>query len=141
MRLVLDTSVLVTAIRAPAGAAARLLTAALRREVDVFLSTPLLLEYEAVMTRPEHLAVAGLSSEDVNRILDAYTLVAHPVQMFFSWRPFLRDSNDEMVLETAVNGQVEAIVTFNARDFAGVHERFGVAVTTPKDIVRRLAQP
>ena len=93
------------------------------------------------MTRPEHLAVAGLSSEDVNRILDAYTLVAHPVQMFFSWRPFLRDSNDEMVLETAVNGQVEAIVTFNARDFAGVHERFGVAVTTPKDIVRRLAQP
>ena len=132
---------MVTAIRAPAGAAARLLTAALRYEVDVFISTPLLLEYEAVMTRPEHLAVAGLTSEDVNHILDAYAIVAHRVQMFFSWRPFLKDPSDEMVLETAFNGQVEAIVTFNARDFIGVRESFGIAVTTPKDIVGRLVQP
>jgi predicted nucleic acid-binding protein len=56
----------------------------------------------------------------------------------FLWRPRLRDADDDMVLEAAVNGRAEAIVTFNARDFAGVADEFGLALLTPNAILRRM---
>ena len=64
--------------------------------------------------------------------------VAEPVEPHFLWRPRLRDADDDMVLEAAVNGRAEAIVTFNARDFAGVADEFGLALLTPNAILRRM---
>ena len=138
MRLVLDTDVMVAAIRSDAGASRRLLLAVLRREYELLLSVPLLIEYQAVLTRSEHLVAAGLSEGDVGALLDAVAAVATPVRLAFLWRPVLKDPNDEMVLEVAVNGRADRLVTFNRRDFAAAGTRFGIAVSSPGEAVRDL---
>ena len=131
MRLVLDTATMVAAIRSDAGASHRLLGAALERRFTLLASVPLMIEYQAVMTRPEHLEASGLSAGDVGILLDAVAAVAEPVRLAFLWRPAVRDPDDDMVLEAAANGRADAIVTFNVRDFREVARQFGIKVLTP----------
>jgi len=131
MRLILDTAAMVAAIRSDAGASRRLLVAALERRFTLLASVPLMIEYQAVMTRPEHLKASGLSVDDVDVLLDAVAAVIEPVRLAFLWRPAVRDPNDDMVLEAAVNGQADAIVTFNIRDFGEMAKRFGIEVLQP----------
>lgn len=138
MRLVLDTSTMVTAIRNSAGASGRLLTAALERRLTLVASVPLVIEYEAVMTRPEHLEASGLTKLQVSNLLDAVTAVAEEVRLAFLWRPTLPDPDDDMVLETAVNGRAGVIATFNISDFRGVAPQFGVEILAPRDALWRL---
>jgi putative PIN family toxin of toxin-antitoxin system len=142
MRVVLDTAVLVAAIRSDAGASRWLLRAALERRHGLILlvSVPLLIEYEAVMTRAEHLKASGLSIGDVEALLDAVAAVAEPVRLAYLWRPTLSDVDDDMVLEAAVNGRADGIVTFNLRDFIGPAEQFGIKVERPGDAVQRLEE-
>jgi predicted nucleic acid-binding protein len=102
------------------------------------MSTPLILEYEAVLTRPEHLQASGLSIGEVEEMLDLICATGIQVRMTESWRPMLRDPDDEMVLATGINGQAEAIVTFNRADFAGVSANFGIEVLSPQEALRRL---
>src|SRR5436853_5742872 len=84
MRLVLDTAAMVAAIRSDTGASRQLLRAVLQREgVTLLVSVPLLIEYEAVMTRPEHLMVAGLTAPEVGTLLDVVAAVAEPVRLAF----------------------------------------------------------
>ena len=94
---------------------------------------PLILEYEAVLTRPEHLEASGLTSSQVNEVLDALVKVSIPVPLRFLWRPRLKDPADEMVLETAVNGAAEWLVTFNLRHLANAAREFGIHVARPCD--------
>ena len=98
----------------------------------------LFVEYEAVLKRPEHLAQSELSRREIDTILDVLAAVAERIEPYFLWRPRLRDPNDDMVLETAVNGRAEGIATFNTRDFADVARDFGVAVLAPADVLRRI---
>jgi predicted nucleic acid-binding protein len=79
-----------------------------------------------------------LSAEDVGRLPDAIASVAEPVRLAFLWRPSLRDADDDMVLEVAVNGQADAIVTFNRRHFRPATERFGIEILSPGAAVERL---
>ena len=139
MRLVFDTDVMVAAIRSDAGASRRLLEAVLerRRGLTLLVSVPLMFEYEAVMTRPEHLRVAGLSAADIGALLDAVAAVAEPVSLAYLWRPALRDVDDDMVLEAAVNGRADGIVTFNQRDFDVSVKQFGIRALLPGIAVRR----
>jgi putative PIN family toxin of toxin-antitoxin system len=138
MRLVVDTSVMVAAIRSDAGASRYLLLAALEGRFTMLASVPLLTEYQAVMTRQEHLAASGLSAADVETLLDAVAAVAEPVLLDFLWRPTLPDPDDDMVLETAANGRANAIVTFNRRHFGPAMKRFGLEVLSPADAIGRL---
>jgi putative PIN family toxin of toxin-antitoxin system len=138
MRLLLDTDVLVAAIRSSAGASQRILRASLERRCTLLLSVPLVIEYQAVMTRAEHLKAAGLSAEEVGDLLDALVKVAEPVRLAFLWRPQLADPNDEMVLEAAVNGQADRLVTFNRKHFGDAGKRFGIAVSGPGELVAAL---
>src|SRR5262249_19084303 len=138
MRIVLDTSVMVAAIRSNLGASNRLLVAGLERRVTMVASTPLLIEYEAVMTRPEHLAASRLTAAEVGAVLDAVAATSDPVQLAFLWRPTLRDPDDDMVLETAVNGGADAIVTFNQRDFAAAGPRFGIRTMTSAEVLKEI---
>jgi predicted nucleic acid-binding protein len=108
------------------------------RRFTPLVSTPLLIEYAAVMTRMEHLSASGLTEEEVGVILDAVAAAAEPVRLAFLWRPAVRDPDDDMVLETAANGRADAIVTFNRRDFAAVAQRFGIQVLSPGEAVRLL---
>jgi putative PIN family toxin of toxin-antitoxin system len=139
MRLVLDTNVLVAATRSRAGASNRLVDAALRRRFTLLVSVPLFVEYEAVMTRPEHLAASGLTAAEVRILLDAVAAAAEPVLLSFLWRPLLRDANDDMVLETAINGRADGLVTFNAADFVG-SDRFGVRIISPVTALRETGE-
>lgn len=136
----LDTAAMVAAIRSDAGASRWLLRSALerRRGLTLLVSVPLLIEYEAVMTRAEHLKAAGLSVADVAVLLDAIAAVAEPVRLAYLWRPTLPDADDDMVLEAAVNGRADIIVTFNLRDFGPSAEQFGIAILPPGEAVKRL---
>lgn len=131
MRLVLDAAAFVAALRSDAGASRRLLIASIEGRVRPLASVPLLIEYEAVATRAEHPEHAGLSAADVGAILDAVAAVALPVRLAFLWRPVLRDADDDMVLETAVNGQADVIATFNVRDFEGAAKGLGLRILSP----------
>ncbi len=136
-RTVLDTDVLVAAIRSARGASRVLLTAALERRYPLLASVPLMLEYEAVLTRPEHLAAAGISAADVQVLLDAIAAIVEPIRISYLWRPLLPDAQDDMVLETAVNGRADVLVTFNRGHFEPA-ATFGIRITTPGEAVQRL---
>src|SRR5437879_11714847 len=114
---VLDTNVLVAAFRSDTGASRQVLEAARARRFDLLLSVPLMLEYESVLIRPEHLAASGASREDVSAVLDELASVGKRVEIMIRTRPMLPDPNDEMVVETAINGRAGAIVTFTADAF------------------------
>src|SRR5712691_10411476 len=101
MKIVLDTDVLIAAVRSRQGASRVWVRAILSREATLLLSVPLALEYEAVLTRPEHLAASGANVEQMHALVDALCAVCAPVEIPFRWRPMLRDPNDEMVLEVA----------------------------------------
>lgn len=138
VRVVLDTDVLVAAIRSDAGASRRLFENALDARYPLLVSVPLLVEYEAVLTRPEHLAESRLSAGDVQALLDAVAVVAEPVRLSYLWRPILSDAQDDMVLETAVNGRADLLATFNQRDFTRAMATFALEVLRPADALRRL---
>jgi putative PIN family toxin of toxin-antitoxin system len=135
---VLDTDVIVAALRSDRGASRQLLLAALNQQFELRLSVPQILEYEAVLTRPEHLTACGLSSSEVGHVLDDLAAVARPVRLAFQWRPRLSDPDDDMVLETAMNGSASAIVTFNQRDFVSGIKGFGCAVMLPATALQQI---
>ena len=130
MKVTLDTDVVVAALRSRRGASRAWLRAILSGEATLLLSVPLALQYEAVLTRPEHLVASGASVDQIGMLLDALCAVCTPVEVSFLWRPMLRDTDDEMVLEAAVNGRAGRLLTFNQRDFADA-DRLGVWVEQP----------
>ena len=136
--MVLDTDVVVAAMRSPRGASAAILRAAREGQVTLLASVPLALEYEGVLSRAEHRLAAGLSEREVRIFLTAVVALAEPVTTYFLWRPQLHDPADEMVLEAAVNGRADALVTFNGRDFGTVPAQFGVEVLLPREAIRRI---
>ena len=138
MRFVLDTDVVVAAMRSPTGASAALVRAAREKRATLLLSVPLAVEYEAVCRRAEHQMAARLSLRQVEIFLNGVIAIAEPVHTHFLWRPQLRDPNDEMVLEAAVNGRAAAMVTFNVRDYGTAPSKFGVDVLLPRDAIARI---
>jgi len=138
MRIVLDTDVMVAAMRSDQGASRQLLLAALDRRIVALASVPLMLEYEAVLTRPEHLDWIGLTAGEVNQVLDALAAVVERVPLRFHWRPQLGDPNDEMVLETAVNGSADRLATFNMRHLGPAARTFGIGAAQPGVIWREI---
>lgn len=104
------------------------------------LATPaLFLEYEEVLKRPEQREVTGLSLLDVDRLLGALAVTVEPVEVHVTWRPQLKDADDELVFEAAVNGQADALVTHNVRDFSEAAPRFGLRIARPSDLLKELA--
>jgi predicted nucleic acid-binding protein len=99
---------------------------------------PLFLEYEDVLKRPEHRLVHGLSSEEVDEFLRELAALIEPVELHFRWRPQVHDSNDEMVLEAAINGDADALVTYNTSNFSAAAERFDLPVLTPAAVLKKV---
>lgn len=124
---------MVAALRSNKGASRQLLIFALGKRFELLLSVPLMFEYEAVLKRPEHLRKVGATRDNVDEILDALAGVGVPVTSRFSWRPELTDPADEMVLEAAVNGVANFIVTFNVAHFRPATSRFGIHVIRPPE--------
>lgn len=108
------------------------------KKLKLLLSVPLLLEYESKLTSPEQRIVTGLSMADIEQFLDRMIALSEPVNNHFRWRPQLRDPGDEMVLETAINGEADFLVTHNVRDYGNVPLRFKIDLLTPGEFLRRL---
>ncbi len=138
LRMVLDTDVVVAGFAGGSGASRRLLMAALDEEIRLLLSTPLSIEYEAVLTRPAVLAMAGVSAEEVAVALDEFVTLCVPVALDYRWRPQARDPNDDLVLETAINGGADVVASFNVADMRAGARRFGIPVERPGAVVRRM---
>lgn len=132
--VVLDTNVVVSALRSQRGASFQVLTAVGGESFDIAISVPIVLEYEAALVAQR---APGITERDVRIALDYLCEVGLEQQVFFLWRPTLRDPNDDMVLELAVAAGCSAIVTYNIRDFRGT-ERFGIEVWSPADLLRKV---
>jgi putative PIN family toxin of toxin-antitoxin system len=138
MRLVLDTDVMVAAMRSPSGASAALLGLLLQGEGVWLLSVAMAFEYEAICMLADHRLAANATSEDVTNLLQTIVDVIVPVEVHYQWRPQLTDAGDEIVLEAAVNGRGDAIVSFNHRDYKDAPRRFGIALRTPAEVLREI---
>ena len=128
LRVVLDTSVLVAALRSRRGASFELMSRLGKGMFEIALSVPLVLEYEDALLR--HVASSPFTEDDVRTLIDYMCDIAVLQEIFFLWRPYLRDQNDDHILELAVAARCRAIVTHNIRDFSGA-TKFGVEVMTP----------
>lgn len=116
LRVILDTSVLVAATRSREGASFHLLSMLPSRDFEIALTVALYTEWQAVLTRPEHLP-PGATVESALAFLRYLAALAHLQDVHFLWRPFLRDPDDDMVLECAVASGSQFIVTHNIKDF------------------------
>ena len=138
MRIVLDTSVLVAGFRSRLGASNQILQRVAKGTIRPLVTTALFLEYEDVLLRAEHRLVSGMSEDDVRAALAAIASAAEAVEVHFRWRPQLADPSDELVLEAAVNGRADAIVTFNGGHFKGAPGRFGIKLWKPAEALREI---
>ena len=137
-RTVLDTSVVAAALRSRGGAANAVLRLVAERRLRALATPPLFLEYEEVLKRPEQQLAHGLALEEVDEFLSELAALIVPVETRFLWRPQLSDSGDEMVLEAAINGEADALITYNVGDFAEAGARFGIAILRPGELLRRI---
>ena len=133
--MVLDTSVLISALRSSTGASAEIVRLVLRREIAALMDYKLACEYRDVALRAEHLDASGKSQMETALVLDAIEAVAEPVFVAFRHRPLSPDANDDMVLDVAINGSADAIVTNNTRDFLEAARSFHVGVLTPAEML------
>ena len=138
MRIVMDTDVLVAALRSSTGASRAVYQLLREGAIEGAASVALFLEYETVLLREEHLEATGLNHDDVDLILNELAAILRPVAPYFQWRPTLSDPDDERVFETAINGQADVLVTFNVRDYLPAANRFNLAVLRPGEFLRRL---
>jgi len=125
-------------MRSPLGGAAELLRRIRAGSATMVLSVALALEYESQCLMAEHRLASGLGEAEVTTFLDRLIAMAEPVQLFFRWRPQLRDPGDELVLEAAVNGRASAIVTFNEKHLREAQTSFDIEVLRPGEVLRRL---
>lgn len=136
-RVVVDTNVLVAALRSRRGASFRLIRLVGRERFTTVLSVPLVLEYESAAKAQSR--AMGLRHSDIDDVIDYLCRVSERRQIFYLWRPVLRDANDDMVLELAVEAEADAIVTHNVRDFAAAAE-FGIRILRPQDFLREIGE-
>ena len=131
--IVLDTNVIIDALRSRRGASNKLLSLVGTQRFEIHDSVALILEYEEVLQRQRN--ELGLSEDEISVFIDSLCAMAHHHQLYFLWRPYLSDVNDDLVLELAVSANCEYILTHNVRDFRG-SERFGVQAITPKEFLQ-----
>jgi len=138
LRIVIDTDVLLSAFISPTGASRELVLDALDGKFSLLLSTSLLVEYEALLRRSQHLARAKATDADATEILDALAGICVPVVFDYQWRPTGAHRDDELVIETAINGHADALATFNLKDMRDAGALFGFHAQRPGPLLRRI---
>lgn len=138
--VVLDTNVLRAALWSSSGASFQIVSRLPIPNVTVLLSVPLYFEYQEILTGAANLP-PDVSVERERGFLRRFAALAEPREIHFLWRPWLRDGDDDMVLELAVSGSATHLVTFNTRDFEGVESAFGIRVVTPAQFLACLPTP
>lgn len=135
--IVMDTCVLVAALRSKRGASHRFMMMIGKSKFRIHVSVSLTMEYEKAAKDSSRRT--GLTANELDDILDYVVAQSEHQKIFYLWRPFLKDPNDDMVLELAVAARCEYIVTFNLKDFKG-SETFGIAAITPRDFLAKMGE-
>ncbi|MBI1937238.1 MAG: putative toxin-antitoxin system toxin component, PIN family [Ignavibacteriales bacterium] len=132
-KIVIDTNVIVSALKSRNGFSFDLLSIIDDKRFSVFISVPLIIEYEYAIKKNK--SKIKLAKSDIDAILDYICLTSEKRKIFYLWRPYLRDPKDDMILELAVESESDYIISFNKRDFSGV-EKFSLQVITPKEFLK-----
>jgi putative PIN family toxin of toxin-antitoxin system len=138
VRVVLDTSVLVAGTRSAKGASRGLLHALREGRFTPLVSVPLVIEYEDVLLRPAHLKAAGATKVEMLALIDDVLMEAEAVDRHYLVRPLLSDPADHHVIETAVNGQADLLVSLNVRDLAPAATLYSFRLVTPGEALKHL---
>ncbi len=133
LRVVFDTNVLAAALRSKSGASFQLISLLFANKFKIAISLPLYMEYLDVLLRPT-VKPAGVSDADILDFVDEILQQAQTQNIYFLWRPWLKDEKDDMILELAIASQAGYIVTFNLKDFRNI-ELFGIETITPKNFL------
>lgn len=136
-QIVLDTNVLVSALRSNRGASFKILSLLRDGKFKIHLSVALVCEYEDVLKREE--IGIKLTVEEIDRLIDILCLLGEKNNIWYLWRPLLSDAKDEFVAELAINARVDAIVTHNVKDFRNIR-RFGIEVLTPGEFLHMIGE-
>lgn len=132
----MDTNVLIAAMRSQRGASALLLSLLGTDQFEMHLSIPLVLEYEEVLLRQR--VELGLAADDVDDLINSLCAVGIRHEfIYYNWRPSLPDERDEHILDLAIKGQCDVIVTFNIRNFSGASQ-LGIRAISPQTFLREI---
>jgi putative PIN family toxin of toxin-antitoxin system len=132
--VILDTNIVLSGLQSSQGLSYKILQKIANEEIQIGISVPLILEYEKVLK--DHLDRSIFSDEDIDEVINYLCKVGKPIKVFYLWRPFLRDPYDDHVLEVAIAGKCEFIITYNKKDFIGI-EDFGIHAVSPKEYLDR----
>lgn len=132
MNIILDTNVLVAGLRSSKGTSFRLISLINDSRLRLHVSTPLVVEYEAILKRE----ITHLTEADIETVVDWLCAIADKHEIFFLWRPMLRDPKDDHVLELAVKAEA-TIVTWNLQDFIPA-KSIGIQIMTPRELLEQL---
>ena len=136
--VVIDTNILVSALKSDMGASYVLISKLPSKKFKFALSVPLYMEYQSVLTREENMT--GTSSrEDILAFLRYLCKISVRQKIFYLWRPWLKDPKDDMVLELAVASKSQYIITYNLKDFSNIR-KFGIEAITPKNFLEKIME-
>ena len=133
----LDTNVMVAALKSKRGASYKLLSIIDQDKFQISISVPLIIEYEYALKRTDLNIL--LTESEIDDILDYICLIADKRKIFYLWRPYLKDPKDDMILELAVESESDYIITYNQKDFKEV-SKFGIKTLTPKAFLRKIGE-
>lgn len=136
-QIVIDTNVLVAALKSKRGASFKILSLLKSGKFKIHLSVPMVLEYEEVLRRKE--LNLNLTDKEIENLLDIICLLGVKHDIWYLWRPVSSDPKDEFVAELAINAQVDAVITYNVKDFIGI-KKFGINIITPKEFLDLLGE-
>jgi len=136
-KIVLDTNVIVAALKSKRGASYKLLSIIDEGKFQISISVPLLFEYEDVLKRGN--LNINLGSEEIDDILDYICKIAVKRKIFYLWRPYLKDVKDDLILELAVESESDYIITYNKKDFVNI-AKFGLQALTPKEFLEKIGE-
>ena len=136
-KIVIDTNIIVSALKSRNGFSYKLLSIIDDKRFKVYISVPLIFEYEDALKRIK--SKNRLNKNDIASVLDYICSTAEKRKIFYLWRPHLKDPKDDMVLELAVESECEYIISFNKKDFIGV-EKFNLKIVTPKEFLKIIGE-
>ena len=135
MKIVIDTNVLFTALKSRRGASFKLVSLLPSERFSIAVSVPLIIEYEDALKREK--LPGSITEKDISDFIDFFCHIGDQQEIFFLWRPFLPDPSDDLVLEVAVAGGCDAIITYNKRHFENV-EKFGLRILDPQEFLAEI---
>jgi len=136
-KIVIDTNVVVSALKSRNGFSYKLLSIIDDKRFKVFISVPVILEYEDAIKRNK--TKIKLRKSELDAVLDYICLIGEKSKIFYLWRPYLKDPKDDMFLELAVESESDFIITFNKKDYKGI-EKFNLKVISPKEFLKIIGE-